>query len=513
MNCRKFCWERAVYIASLAFLLAAIAPLPASAADKAEGVRASILDFEDDPWKHIGHQDDAARFFPDGLLVYEDGKVKDIGKFSELAPKYPGLKITAYKNRIIMPGFIDGHIHVGQTRVLGAYGEQLLPWLQEWIFPEEIKFKDTAYAREAINHYFDNLLSSGTTTVQDFGTGFEPATEIYFEEAAKRNMRVISGLSGMDRVCPSELVTTPENYYAASKRLIEKYHRKGRSLYAITPRFAYGDSAELLAVMSKLHKEYPDCWINTHVSENPTETRTAAAFHNCPDYLACYEKYDLVGPKFTAGHGVWLSDSEFERLSKAGASVSFCPNSNAFLGSGLFRLGKAKDPKQRVRLTFGTDMGGGNSFSMLNVLNQAYKVGMCNNTMLDGSVDPRWHDSAEAERNKLNAMRAFYSLTLGGAEGLYLDDVLGNFKPGKEADFVVIDWNGGPSSVKWHQALITESSPKNKDEAAKLLFGVIAVGDERAIDETWVSGKRLYKRGSEYEFAKESDQKKEASGR
>lgn len=492
----KFGWvQRACTVAS-ALVVAMNFALPSFAANDLEGVRASILDFEDDPWKYPGRQDEAARFFSDGLLVFGDGKVKDIGPYAEISKKYPGLKVNTYKNRIVVPGFIDGHIHVGQTRVLGAYGEQLLPWLQKWIFPEEIRFKDNAYAREAINHYFDNLLASGTTTVQDFGTGFESATEVYFDEASKRNMRVVSGLSGMDRVCPDELITTPDNYYAASKRLIEKYHRKGRNLYALTPRFAYGDSPELLAVIGKLHKEYPDCWINTHVSENPTETKTAAAFHKCSDYLGCYEKYGLVGPKFTAGHGVWLSDSEFNRLSKADASISFCPNSNTFLGSGLFRLGKATDPKNRVRLTFGTDMGGGNSFSMLNVLNQAYKVGMCNNTMLDGSVDPRWHDNAEAERNKLNAMRAFYSVTLGGAQGLYLDDVLGNFKPGKEADFVVLDWNGGPLAMKWHQSLITETAPKNKDEAAQLLFGVIAVGDERAVDETWVAGKRLYQRAS-----------------
>jgi guanine deaminase len=474
--------------------------LPVHAADsELIGVRGGILDFVDDPWNVPGHSDDAARFLPDGLLVISDGKVKECGPYSTVSSKYPNLKVTSYTNRIIMPGFVDGHIHVGQTRVLGAYGEQLLPWLLEWIFPEEIKFKSNDYAHEAINHYFDNLLSSGTTTVQDFGTGFESATEVYFDEAGRRNMRVICGLSGMDQRCPQELVTTPDSYYDASKRLIAKYHRHGRNLYAITPRFAYGASPELMAVMGKLHKEFPDCWINTHVSENPTETKSAAAYHHTKDYLGCYEKYGLVGPKFTAGHGVWLSDDEFNRLSKAGASVSFCPNSNTFLGSGLFRIGKATDPANRVRMTFGTDMGGGNSFSLINVLNQAYKVGMMNNTMLDGSVDPRWHSDSEAERNKLNAMRSYYSLTLGGARGLYLDDVIGNFNPGKEADFVVIDWNGGPPATKWHQSLICgDKAPQNVDQAAKLLFGVMALAtDDRSVDETWVYGKRLYKRGSE----------------
>ncbi len=474
--------------------------LPAQAADaNTIGIRSGILDFVDDPWaKPAGHGDEAARFLPDGLLVISNGIVKECGPYDATIGKYPGLNVTTLQNRIVLPGFVDGHIHFPQTRVLGAYGEQLLPWLQEWIFPEEMRYRDAAYAKEGLTHFFDNLLANGTTTVQDYGTSFESAVGQYFDEASRRNMRVIVGIAGLDRNAPDGMITPPQAFYDASKRLIEKYHGKGRNLYAITPRFAYGDSDELLSMCSKLHKEFPDCWINTHVSENPTETRNAAAEHNCKDYLGCYEKYGLVGPKFTAGHGVWLSDDEFHRLNKSGASISFCPNSNTFLGSGLFRLGKATDPAARVRLTFGSDMGGGNSFSMINVLNQAYKVGMCNNTMLDGSVDPRWHNQAESERNKLNAMRAFYSVTLGGARGLYLDDKIGNFNPGKEADFVVIDWTGGPPATAWHQSLIVKegSAPQNIDQAAKLLFGVMAVGDDRAVDETWVFGKRLYKRGS-----------------
>ncbi|HEY9715012.1 MAG TPA: guanine deaminase [Chroococcales cyanobacterium] len=494
-------WKKACAVA-LTFLACSINATPSvKAADSGTvGIRSGILDFVDDPWsKPQGHGDEAARFFPDGLLVINNGIVKDCGPYDATIGKYPGLTVTNLPNRIVMPGFVDGHIHFPQTRVLGAYGEQLLPWLQEWIFPEEMKYRDAEYAKEGLTHFFDNLLANGTTTVQDYGTSFESAIGQYFDEAGKRNMRVICGLSGLDRNAPDGMLLTPQAFYDGSKRLIEKYHNKGRNLYCIVPRFAYGDSDDMLNACGRLHKEYPDCWINTHVSENPTETRNAAAEHHCKDYLGCYEKYGLVCPKFTAGHGVWLSDDEFRRIHKAGASVSFCPNSNTFLGSGYFRLGQATNPNDRIRLTFGTDMGGGNSFSMINVLNQAYKIGMCNNTMLDGSIDPRWKDDQQAERNKLNAMRAFYSATLGGAKGLYLDDKIGNFQPGKEADFVVIDWNGGPMATKWHQSLIVKdgSAPQNIDQAAKLLFGVMAVGDDRAIDETWVYGKRMYKRSAE----------------
>lgn len=482
-------------LAASVLLLSNLASAPASlaAGNKLTAVRGAFFDFVDDPWKHVGHEEESARFYPDGLLVMENGIIKAYGPYSEIAPKYPGLQVTNVPDRLIVPGFVDGHVHFPQTRVLGMYGLQLLPWLQEWIFPEETKYKDAAYAQEGVKHYFDNMLASGTTTVQDFGTSFSTAVSAFFDEASKRNMRVICGIGGIDRNVPKEFSTPPDQFYAESKALIQKYHRQGRNLYAITPRFAYGDSPELLAKCQQLHKEFPDCWVNTHVSENPTETKNAAAEHGCSDYLGCYEKYGLVGPKFTAGHGVWLSDNELQRLSKAGASISFCPNSNTFLGSGLFRIGAATDPAHRVRLTFGTDMGGGNNFCMLNVLDQAYKVGMCNNTMLDGSVDPKWHNEAEAERNKLNAYRAFYSLTLGGANGLYLDNVIGNFNPGKEADFVALDWNGGPKATAWHQSLICDK-PTTMKQVEQLLFGIMAVGDDRAVDETWVMGKRAYKK-------------------
>jgi guanine deaminase len=419
-------------------------------------VRGTFFDFTDDPWKHVGNEKQAARFLADGLLVVTDGIIDAFGPYDELAPRYSGVETVHVKDRIIVPGFIDGHIHLPQTRMLGAYGEQLLPWLQKWVYPEETKYKDRDYAREGTRRFFDALLAAGTTTFQAFTNASPVATEELFEEAGRRNMRVISGLTGIDRNAPADFIDTPENFYRDSKRLIEQYHRKGRNLYAITPRFAFGASPQLLDACRRLKAEHPDCWVNTHISENPSECR---------------------------------------RISEKGASVVFCPCSNLFLGSGLFRLGRATDPEYRVRMSFGTDMGGGNRFSMINVLDEAYKVGMCNNTLLDGSIDPVRKDVAEAERNKLSPYRGFWSITLGGAEGLYLDDKLGNFEPGKEADFVVLDPDGGQLAQPWHQSLSADGgSPRTIDDAAELLFGVMMVGDDRCVDETWVMGKRLYKK-------------------
>ncbi len=465
------------------------------------GIRGTFFDFVDDPWKHVGKEEESARFHVDGLLVLENGIIKAFGAFADVSPKYLGLAITHIKDRIILPGFIDGHVHVPQTRVLGAYGEQLLPWLLNWVFPEEKKYAERPYAEEGTVRFFESLLAAGTTTCQAFTTSFPIATEVFFEEAEKRNMRVIGGLTGIDRMAPKEFITGADQFYDESKALIEKYHNKGRNLYAITPRFAYGASPELMGACQKLKHEFPDCWVQTHISENPTEIYGVLRLHSesgdylSEDYLSVYERYDLVGPKFSGGHGVWLSNDEFQRLHDKDASITFCPCSNLFLGSGLFRLGKATDPTCRVKLSFGTDVGGGNRFNMLNVLDEGYKVGMLNNTMLDGSVDPAKKDLAEAERNKLSSYRAFWSVTLGGAEGLYIDDKIGNFEPGKEADFVALDWNGGPLAMEWHQSsLVGPDGPKTMKEASDLLFSMMIVGDDRCVDETWIMGKRLYKK-------------------
>ena len=461
-------------------------------------IRGTFFDFLDDPWKHVGQEQDAARFIADGLLVVKDGRIEDFGPFAEVSARRPGLDVTALPGRIIMPGFIDGHIHFPQTRVLGAYGNQLLDWLQNSIFLEELKYNDRDYASQAAEHFFTALLAGGTTTCQAFTTSSPVSTEVFFEEAAKRNMRVISGLTGIDRFAPPEVVISPDDFYKESKRLIERYHRRGRNLYAITPRFAVGCTDAMMERCRQLKEEHPDCWINTHISENPSEIRTAREHYpDCPDYTSVHEKHGLLGPKFTAGHGVWLSGDEMRRFSKAGAAISFCPLSNLFLGSGLFRLGRAKDPDHPVRLSVGSDMGGGNAFSLVRVLEEAYKVGMCNNTMLDGSVNPREQDLAEAERNKLSPYRAFYLATLGGAHSLYLDDILGNFEPGKEADFVALDWNAGQAAMAWHQSLaVGDGGPETMEQAAKLLFGIMAVGDDRNVDETWVAGRRLYKKAA-----------------
>ncbi len=461
-------------------------------------IRGAFFDFIDDPWKYVGEEHKAARFYRDGLLVIENGIIKAHGPYEEISTKFPGVQTIPIKDRIILPGFIDGHTHMSQTRVPGLFGQQLFDWLLQDIFPEERKYSDPDYAKEGAKHFFENLLAGGTTTCQSFLTHSPVCTEAFFDEASRRNMLVIGGLTGMDRFAPEDSMDSAENFYKDNKWLIEKYHRKGRNIYAITPLMPIGSTHEMMAACERLKHEHPDCWFNSHLSETAGEVRDTTSYHGCPDILAVFEKYNLVGPKFTGGLSVWTSDDEYRRLSKAGGAVSFCPSSNLYLGAGLFRLGKVTDPTHRVRFSMGTDIGAGTRFSMLNVLDEAYKIGMINNGMLDGIVDPRNMDMAEAERNKLSPYRAFYSLTLGGAQAHYLDDRIGNFDPGKEADFVSLDWTAGQKAMVWQTSrLVDKDGPKNIEQAAKLLFSIMVMGDDRSVDETWIMGEQAYKKSAQ----------------
>lgn len=488
--------------------------LAVSAIAEPRGIRGAFFDLIDNPWELADRDIDesrSARFIADGLLVIDDGRIIDFGPYADTAPKHAGIEITAYKDRLIMPGLIDGHTHFPQIRVIGAYGRQLLEWLQEYIFPEESLYFDPEYARTGAEKFIRDNLASGTTTFQAFTTTRPETTVALFDEADRHNMRIIAGVTGIDRNAPDYYKDTPESFYVNSKRMIEKYHGKNRLLYAITPRFAFGSTAEQLTMCGKLKREHADCWVNTHLSETPTECRGVARyFPDCEDYLAVYEKYGLVGPKFSGGHSIWLSESEFQRMHDAGACSVFCACSNLWLGSGLFQLGSATDPRRPVLIAVGTDVGAGNTCSLFRVLNDSYKVGMLNNGVYNGNFRPSQKDLARAERNKLSPYRAFYLATLGGARALRLDPWLGNFQPGKEADFIVIDLHTGPLEQSWVVSRVNAAQPaepgsvpdaafiqgrpfpQTTKQCAMSLLAVIAMGDSRAVEETWIMGKKVW---------------------
>lgn len=443
-----------------------------------KAIRGAFLDFLADPFYR--DEQEAVRFLPDGLLVIDGERIRDFGPWQDLGETYAHVATTAYPGRLILPGFVDTHIHYPQTEMIAAYGEQLLGWLEKYTFPTELKFRDKAYARGVADHFLDQLLAHGTTTGQVFTTTFPQSVDAFFEACTARNVCMIAGLTGIDRpgTAPPDYLDTADSFYANSKALIERWHKKGRNRYAITPRFALGSTREQLARCGQLKGEYPDTWVNTHLSENHDEiAQVAALFPEAKDYLNVYERAGIVGPKFTAGHAIHLSDDAFRRMAASKSAISFCPSSNLFMGSGLFMLHKAKSHETPIEVGVGTDMGGGNCFSILQALDDAYKV-------------------AALQSQKLSALKGFYLATLGGAKSLRLEDEIGSFDPGKYADLVVLHTRATPAlQFRAEQARIDEDRPAH-DQARERMeheaFGMMVLGDERAVDATYVSGELLY---------------------
>ena len=428
-------------------------------------IRASFLDIlsvVDDP----ADIEENLRFIEDGLMFVANGRIEWIGTWEEGKDKIPAdVRVRSYPGKIVMPGFIDTHIHYPQSEMVGAYGEQLLEWLNNYVFPTEARYKDKDYAKEMSEFFVKQLLRNGTTTAMVFGTVHPESVNSLFEVAENINMRMIAGKVMMDRNAPDYLLDTPEISYNQTKELIEKWHKRGRLLYAITPRFAPTSSPEQLDVAGRLKQEFPDTYIHTHLCENKDEIKwVKELFPERASYLDVYHHHGLTGPKSIFAHSIHLEDCEWDCLHETDSAVSFCPTSNLYLGSGLFKLQEAW--KRKVKVGVGTDIGAGTTFSMMQTLNEAYKV-------------------MQLQDYRLSAFEAFYLATLGGAKSLSLDHLIGNFEIGKEADFVVIDPCATPL-----QQLRYDNSKSLADE----LFVLITLSDDRSIYRTYVDGQLVYAR-------------------
>ena len=435
-----------------------------------KAIRGSFLDFVDDPFFRL--ESECARYFADGLLVLEAGKIKAFGPYGELEGQYGDLPTTSYWGQPIVPGLIDTHIHYPQTEIIASYGEQLLEWLNRYTFPVERKFADKAYARQVAEIFLDELLRNGTTTALVFATVFPQSVDAFFEAAERRNLRAIAGKVMMDRNAPEFLCDTAESSYQDTKQLIQKWHNKGRLRYAVTPRFAITSTEEQLQQAGRLLQEFPDVHLHTHLSENVDEVAwVKQLFPHCDGYLDVYTRAGLVTERSVFAHGIHLTDAEFERLSAAKSAIAFCPTSNLFLGSGLFDLDRAKSAEHPVKVGLGTDVGGGTSFSILQTAKEAYQV-------------------AQLRRQNLSPLKSLFLATLGGARALCLDDAIGNFDVGKEADFVVLDPRATPLMAFRNE----ESIPSSLEEIADRVFSLFVLGNDRSVRATYILGELAYQR-------------------
>ena len=424
-------------------------------------LQGDLLDFTaapalDDP------QSPAVRYRPGHwLLIGDDGRVSGVQADAPDATwpreRHPG--------RLILPGFIDTHVHSAQVDVLGAYGTALLDWLEQHTFPAEARMADAAHAQMISALFLDGLLAAGTTAAMVFPTVHKVSVDALFGAAEARGMRLIAGKVLMDRHAPDFLRDDVTQAERDCVDLIARWHGRGRLSYAVTPRFAPTSTEAQLAMAGALMAATPGLYMQTHVAENTDEVRwVAELFPQARSYLDVYERFGLLGARAMLAHGIWLDAGDRARLAEHGAAIAHCPSSNLFLGSGLFDWAAASTAGAGV--TLGTDVGGGTSLSMPRTLADAYKV--------------------QALRGvKLSAWSALHAATLGAAQALGLDGEIGRLEPGCLADLALWDWAAGP--VATHR----DARVRQLHER---VFAWMTLGDERNLAATWVAGRALFRR-------------------
>jgi len=416
-----------------------------------------VLTFMDDPFAR-GWQA-ASRHSTRGGIVLRDGRIAATGEADALRRAHPRAQVTDYGEALILPGFVDAHMHYPQTGIIASWGKRLIDWLNSYTFPEEMRFGEASYARTQADLTLDLALAHGTTTLASFCTIHSESVTAFFEAAEARGMGVVAGKTCMDRNAPEGLRDTPRSAFDDSKALIETWHGRGRAAYAITPRFSPTSTPDQLAALGALWAEHPDCLMQTHLSEQTDEIAwVRGLFPQARDYLETYERHGLLGERGLYGHAIHLEPREIDRLAEVGAAVVHCPTSNTFIGSGLFDMAGMK--ARGIPVGLATDTGGGSSFSMLRTMAAAYEIGQLRGT-------------------PLHPAQLLWLATEGSARALHMGGQIGTLAPGAHADLCVLDLASTPA--------IAQRSDRAED-IWEALFPTIMMGDDRAVRDVWVSG-------------------------
>jgi guanine deaminase len=419
-------------------------------------LRGQLVDFSDAAGK-IAHETRGA------IAINDEGRIRWTGAFSALPLTCSHLPVTDYDDCLLLPGFIDAHIHFPQYRMLAAPAIDLLEWLNRYTFPEEARYVDETYAATAAEIFLQRLFAHGTTSVLAFCSVHRQSVDALFTAARSQNMALVSGKTLMDRNAIPAVQDTPEQGARDSETLYHKWHGQGRLRYAITPRFAVTSTEAQLAVSGDLIRSLPATLMQTHISESPGEIALVKQlFPWSKDYTDVYDRYGLLSDRSLFAHGIHLSERERQRLSESGSTVVHCPTSNAFLGSGIMRMPFMRN----IKLGLATDIGGGTNYSMLATMGEAYKLQML------GGYKPSVHE-------------LFHLATLGNAQRLRIDHETGSLEAGKFADVVVFD----P-----HATDVLQSRQELSQSIEDILFSLMILGDDRAVKATYVAGERLHHR-------------------
>ena len=422
-------------------------------------IRGRLLSFLRAP--HGAGDAQSYRYLEDGIVLVRDGRIEAVGPAEDMKARLSaGIPIDHHASALILPGFIDPHIHYPQTQVIASYGAQLLEWLEKYTFVEEQKFADAGHAARNAEFFLDELARNGTTTACAYCTAHPVSAEALFAAAHERNAGMIAGNAVMNRNGPPGLLAPAATAIADSRDLIRRWHGAGRQRYAVTPRFAITSTEEQLAALGALLEEFPTVLMQTHLDENLNEI--AAIKRLFPDdasYTAVYARFGLLGPRSLMGHCIHLAESEVALLRDTQSVAVFCPTSNLFIGSGLFDYQRLKSAD--VRIALATDVGGGTSYSMLRTAAEAYKV-----LQLQGQNFP--------------ALVAFDLMTRGNAAAIGLSGEIGAIAPGAFADLVVLDARATPATA--HRMEVTRDLEEE-------LFVLMTLGDDRAVRQTYIAGR------------------------
>jgi guanine deaminase len=403
----------------------------------------------------------------DGLLVVSPDaegrqRVEAVGSYQALAQRFADVPTEHFPGRIIAPGFVDMHIHYPQLDVIGSPADGLLPWLENYTFPEEKRFAAQDHSAQAATFFIAELLRNGVTTALAFATSHTESVNALFTEAQKGSLRLMTGKCLMDQNAPDGVRDETEQSLVDTEALIQRWHGVDRLGYAITPRFVPSCSEAQLRGAGALAAKYPDVWIQSHVAENKDEIAWVKTLYpDARSYLAVYEQFGLLRPRAVYAHCIHIDDEDRALMRSSGTAAAISPTSNLFLGSGFFDYEGA----DRIGFPYGlaSDVGGGTSFSPFHTMLAAYYVGREGQTKPGLSLKPQ---------------ALWWQHTAGAARALGLDGVVGNLQPGCEADFVVLNPQATPLLAR------KTAQAGNLDE---LLFALIVLGDDRLIEKTVIS--------------------------
>lgn len=437
-----------------------------------KGIRGQMITFHDDPFLNED-ESKCYSYYPDGLVVIKGDRIAAAGDYRQIAPSFPELKpedIDTYDDCVIMPGMIDTHVHYVQSPMIGSFGDTLLQWLNQYTFPTEARFRSKEFSESVAKLFMRQILKQGTTTANVFSTTFASSVNALFEESERYNTCMITGKVLQDRNLPESLRdVSAEGSVAIAAELLEKWHGRGRQLYAIIPRFAPTSTPRQLELAGKLYQNNIDkgVYMHTHLDEADDEIEWALSLYpEAKNYTDIYRRYNLLGNRTVLAHCCLVKEEEWRMLHEYDCSVAHCPSSNLFLGDGMFKIWEAKDHKRPLRVGVGTDVGAGTNFSLPRQLNEAYKVSML-------------------RKHSMGALKCFYMATRGGAQALHLEDRIGSLEPGYMADIAVLDLK--PTDfLSWRMQF--------NDFILDRLFILQTLSPDNLVRATYVAGKRVYDR-------------------